>query len=222
MIALVHAVYPAMAPLEAAFQYLWPEAPRFNLVDDGLTGALEREGSITEPIHARIRRLAEHGWHAGARCVLFSCSAFGPAIERAAQAVPVPVLKPNEPMFLRALDSGGAVGMIGTYAPAIASMEEEFRVLAAGRGSAATIETVCVPEAMVAARAGDLTRHDGLVAQAAPRLAHCDALMLAHFSTSTAKHAVEQVLGRSVLTAPDAAVQRLMQLLHAAEDEPLR
>jgi hypothetical protein len=215
MIALVHAVYPAMAPLEAAFQRLWPKAPRFNLVDDGLTAALEREGGLTEPIHARIRRLAEHGWHAGACCVLFSCSAFGPAIERAAQAVPVPVLKPNEPMFLRALECGRAVGMIGTYAPAIASMEAEFRALAAARGSAATIETVCVPEAMAAARAGDITRHDSLVAQAAPRLAHCDVLMLAHFSTSTAKHAVEQLLGRGVLTAPDTAVQRVMQLLRA-------
>jgi hypothetical protein len=215
MIALVHAIYPAMAPLEASFQRLWPEAPRFNLVDDGLTVALEREGNLTESIHARIGRLAEHGWRAGAQCVLFSCSAFGAAIERAAQAAPVPVLKPNEAMFLQALQAGGRIGMLATFAPAVDSMEQEFRALSAARGGAAAIETICVPEAMAAARGGDVARHDALVAHAAPRLAHCDAVMLAHFSTSTAKPAVEQVLGRAVLTAPDAAVQRVMHLLQA-------
>jgi hypothetical protein len=105
--------------------------------------------------------------------------------------------------------------MLATFAPAVGSMEQEFRALAAARGAPATLETLCVPEAFAAAQAGDIPRHDELVAQAAPRLAHCDAIMLAHFSTSTAQARVEQVLGRAVLTAPDAAVLRVQRLLGA-------
>jgi hypothetical protein len=215
MIALVHAVHPAIAPVEASFRRLWPQAGRFNLVDDGLPAALEHEGGITPAIDARILRLAQHALQCGATAVLFTCSAFGSAIEAAARALPVPVLKPNEPMFSDALAGGGHIGMLATFAPAVGSMEQEFRALAAARGAPATLETLCVPEAFAAAQAGDIPRHDELVAQAAPRLAHCDAIMLAHFSTSTAQARVEQVLGRAVLTAPDAAVLRVQRLLGA-------
>lgn len=217
MIALIHAVHPAIAPVEASFRRLWPEAERFNLVDDGLPAALELEGGITPAIDARILRLAAHAQQCGARAVLFTCSAFGSAIEAAGRALMLPVLKPNEPMFTEALGAagGGRIGMLATFEPAVGSMAQEFRALAAERGVAATLETVCVPEAIAAAKGGDITRHDELVAQAAPRLAHCDAIMLAHFSTSTAKPRVEQVLGRAVFSAPDAAVLRVRRLLGA-------
>ena len=211
-IALIHAVYVAMAPVESAFKRRWPEAQRVNLVDDALPGDLERDGRLTDDMHARIRRLADHALAAGADGVLFTCSAFGDAIAAAASALPIPVLKPNEAMFEDALRAGTRIGMLATFAPAVASMEEEFRALAKARGIAATLETICVPEAIAAARAGDISMHDRLVTEAAPRLAHCEAVMLAHFSTSTALDGVRAVLGCPVLSAPEAAVDALRRL----------
>jgi aspartate/glutamate racemase len=211
-IALIHAVYVAMAPVEVAFKRRWPEAQRVNLVDDALPADLERDGQLTERMHARIRRLADHALAAGADGVLFTCSAFGDAIAAAAAALPVPVLKPNEAMFEAALRAGTRIGMLATFAPAVASMEEEFHALARAQGISASLETICVPEAIAAARAGDIPRHDRLVAEAAPKLAHCDAVMLAHFSTSTALDAVQAVLRCPVLSAPEAAVDALRRL----------
>jgi len=51
------------------------------------------------------------------------------------------------------------------------------------------------------------------VAARAPELAGCDAVMLAHFSTSRAAAAVRQVVGVPVLTAPHAAVERMRGLV---------
>jgi aspartate/glutamate racemase len=215
-IALIHAVYVAMAPVEAAFKQRWPEAQCVNLVDDALPGDLVRDGRLTEEMFARIRRLAEHAIAGGAEGVLFTCSAFGDAIDAAAAALPVPVLKPNEAMFGDALRVGARIGMLATFAPAVASMEEEFRAQAQALGIAATLETVCVPSAMAAARAGDMATHDRLIAEAAPRLSHCDAVMLAHFSTSTAREAVQGVLTCPVLSAPEAAVDALRRLSQRA------
>jgi hypothetical protein len=66
---------------------------------------------------------------------------------------------------------------------------------------------------MAALKGGDGATHDRLLAEAAPRLSECDAVLLAHFSTSRAEAAVSAALSHPVLTAPGAAVTRLKSLL---------
>jgi len=164
----------------------------------------------------RIGALADYAATSGAAGILFTCSAFGEAIAVAARRAPVPVLKPNEAMFEAAVAAGRRIGMLATFAPAAASMEQEFREMAAERNAAASLETVCVPEAMQALQAGDADRHNRLLAEAAPSLHACDAVLLAHFSTSRAADAVRRVIARPVLTAPDAAVTKLKSALDGA------
>lgn len=214
-IALIHAVTVAIAPVQDAFRRLWPDARCTNLLDDALTPDRERDGELTQAMRGRIGALADYAASTGADGVLFTCSAFGEAIEQAAARLPLPVLKPNEAMFEAALDAGDRIGMLATFAPAVAGMEEEFRDLARRRGRSATIETVCVPEAMAALRAGDGEAHDRLLAEAAPRLRGCDAVMLAQFSTARAAGAVGAALGGPVHTSPDCAVAKLRGLIEA-------
>ena len=212
-VVLIHAVPVAMAPVEAAFQRLWPQVQRSNVLDDGLPAALERAGKLTPELYERIARLVDDAVATGAQGVLFTCSAFGEAIAAAAAQAPVPVLKPDEAMFAQALQAGRRIGMLASFAPAVPNMERDFRAAAQARGIAVEIESVCVPEAMEAARAGDTARHNQLLAEAAPGLAHCDAVMLAQFSTSVALSEVQAVLPCPVLSSPDAAVALLQRQL---------
>ena len=62
---------------------------------------------------------------------------------------------------------------------------------------------------MAALKAGNGAEHDRLLAEAAPRFAGCDAILLAHFSTSRAAPRVTAVLDRPVLTSPSSAVAKL-------------
>lgn len=216
-IALIHAVTAAMPPVEEAFRRQWPEALRCNILDDSLSVDRENEGKLSAAMTERIRTLTAYAARSGAAGILFTCSAFGPAIEAAAADVPVPVLKPNEAMFEAALAGGRRrIGMLATFAPSVASMEEEFYRMAEAAGIAATIETHCVPGAMAALKAGNGAEHDRLVAASAPRFSRCDAVLLAHFSTSRAAAAVAAVLDRPVLTAPDSAVAKLQAALRPA------
>jgi hypothetical protein len=127
--------------------------------------------------------------------------------------LPVPVLKPNEAMFRRSLAAGSRIGMIATFAPAIAPMEREFRALAAQARRPATIESICVPAAMAAARAGNEEAHNRLVAEAAQRLRHCDVLMLAQFSVAPALPWVREAFEGPVLSAPAEAVAALKAMV---------
>lgn len=212
-IALIHAVTVAIEPIRAAFEDLWPEARTFNLLDDALSPDRAADDELSPALSARIAGLGRYAHGAGASAILYTCSAFGPAIEAAAREIPVPVLKPNEAMFDEALARGGNIGMLATFEPSVASMEQEFATLAAQRGMQARLSTRCVPAAMRALKAGDASTHDALLAAEAAQLADCDAVMLAHFSTSRAYAAVSRVLRCPVLTAPRSAVIALRKSL---------
>ena len=208
-IALVHAVKVAIAPVEDAFRRHWPEAELINLLDDSLSRDRNRERDLTPALKRRIAALAEYGIGAGAQAVLYTCSAFGEAIEAVKRAQKVPVLRPNEAMFDEALGHGRRQGMLATFEPSVGALEAELRSLK----NDVFIKTVCVPEAMTALQAGDGATHDGLLARAAPQLGECDAIMLAQFSTARAHDAVAATVRCPVITSPTSAVLRLRQLL---------
>lgn len=214
-IALIHAVTVAMDPIHAAFASLWPEADLLNLLEDGLAPDRARDGALTAAMTARIGALADYAVSAEADAILYTCSAFGPAIEAAAARLPLPVLKPNEAMFDEALAAGERIGMVATFGPSVASMEAEFAEAARAAGSSATIETVLDADALVALKAGDAATHNARVAEAAARLADCDAILLAHFSTSRALEATAAAVPVPVITAPEAAVRALKARLSA-------
>jgi Asp/Glu/hydantoin racemase len=209
-IALIHAVTVAMAPVHEAFCQSWPEAECVDILDTSLSRDRERDGRLTKAMVGRFLLLSKYAEDNGADGILFTCSAFGEAIEEAAAQTKVPVLKPNEAMFEAALAAGRRLGMLATFEPSVAGMEEEFRAIA---GQKAALESFCVPGAMKALQAGDAAEHDQLVAIAAPRFADCDAVLLAHFSTSRAAAAVRAAVRCPVLTAPGAAVTKLKGLI---------
>jgi len=85
-IALIHATPVAIDPIREAFASAWPQAHITNLLDDSLSSDLAAEGRLSEQMIARFVTLARYCAGTGANAILFTCSAFGVAIE-AARAV---------------------------------------------------------------------------------------------------------------------------------------
>jgi aspartate/glutamate racemase len=215
-ITLVHATPIAMEPIRLAFAASWPEADVVNLLEDSLSPDRARQGDITDALTARIAALTRYASQIGSDAVLFTCSAFGTAIEQAATTVDIPVLKPNEAMFEAAIRRGGRTAMLYTFPPARAGMELEFREEAARMDPGAVLESILVQGAIEAVRAGDGESHNRLVAEAAAGLEGFDSIVLAHFSTARALPAVRAVTDIPVLSSPDAAIDKLKRLLGAA------
>lgn len=212
-IALIHATPVAVDPIAQSFRDLWPEAEPLGVLDDGLAIDRAAAGALTDELSDRIGALATYGASTGAKAILFTCSAFGTAIEAAARSLPIPVLKPNEAMFEEALGFGDDIGMVATFGPAVAGMEEEFVEEAKCFRPTARIRTHLATGAIEALRGGDAETHNRRVAEGATELGECDAILLAHFSTSRALAACKAATTRPVLSSPDAAVRKLRRLL---------
>lgn len=181
-----------------------------NLLDDSLSVDLKKTQILTEEIIGRIVTLGDYAHGIGADGILYTCSAFGKAIDIVKRNLDIPVLKPNEAMFEEALQKGGRIGMLTTFGPSVASMEAEFIEYAAGCNSTTPLTTILVAEAMAMLGDGDATGHNKALQLAAGRhFADFDLIMLAQFSTAQAFTSVSKVVNGTVLTSPQTAVLKL-------------
>lgn len=216
-IALIHALEESVGPAREAFAQLWPEAYVFDLLDTSLAVDRAHAGALDEAMHGRFRTLADYaaatdGAGGPTAGILFTCSAFGPAIEAVKRTAAVPVLKPNEAAFDAALELGDRIGLVVSFEPSRDSLEEELLDMAADRKRSVTVMTALASGALDALKAGDLARHDALVAEAAADLGDVDVILLGQFSLARAKPEAARLSGRPVVSTPESAVQALRRL----------
>ena len=220
-IALIHATPLAIQPVNASFQKLWPEAKLQNILDDSLSRDLAALGHLTADMVERFIDLAQYAKRVGCQGILFTCSAFGEAIEAAAAATGIPTLKPNEAMFEEALQVALKakpnpadplnIGLVATFAASIDSMREEFMAMTANMNRVVNLHGVHVPLAMEALAKGQSQEHDQRIAVGIENMPTCDVMMLAQFSMAAAQTLAQTKTTAPVLTSPDCAVIALQQ-----------
>ncbi len=216
-IALIHALEESVVPARAAFAAHWPEAKAFDLLDTSLATDLAARGRLDAAMTERFLTLARYAaateaTNGPARAILFTCSAFGPAIDAVKRALPIPVLRPNESAFAEALALGGRIGLMVTFAPSLPSLTQEIRDMA---GAPVEVTGVMVEGALAALKAGDGATHDRLAAEAAAKLSGIDTLILGQFSLARARPAIEAATGLRVVTTPEAAIRGLKRAIGA-------
>lgn len=215
-IALIHATPLAIQPVNRSFQKLWPEAKLQNILDDSLSQDLARVGHLTADMVERFIDLAQYAKRVGCQGILFTCSAFGEAIEAAAAATGIPTLKPNEAMFEEALQVAIKakphstetlnIGLVATFAASLDSMRDEFLAMSAHMKRVVNLHGMHVPLAMDALAKGQSLEHDQRIAAGIENMPACDVIMLAQFSMAAAQTLAQTKTISPVLTSPDCAV----------------
>jgi Asp/Glu/hydantoin racemase len=219
-IALVHALRESVEPIRAAFAEGWPEASTFNLLDDSLSAAVAATGRLDAQIVGRFLELGRYAARErlgpqATRAILFTCSAFGPAIEAVQRDLDIPVHKPNRAAFEEALARGRRIGLLVTFVASLGSLTTELEQLAAARGMRIDVRGALVEGALDALQAGDPASHDRLVGAAAAGMDDVDVIVLGQFSMARARRAMSPSLQARVLTTPDSAVAALRRTLGA-------
>ncbi|OIN12196.1 aspartate/glutamate racemase family protein [Oceanisphaera psychrotolerans] len=214
-IFLIHATPVAVDPINQAFARLWPEAELANLLEDSLSRDLAAEGRLSESLSERFLALARYAQDAGAAGILFTCSAFGEAIEQCQQRLTIPVLKPNHAMIEEAVARTRRIAILASFEPAIDSMTDEFHSHAAAVGKPLELSAFVCPEALQALHAGDTQRHDDLLAEMAAHIEGVDIICFAQFSMVSALPAVRAATSLPVLATTDSAVMGMYQAVTA-------
>ena len=212
-IYLIHAADVAMPPIVASFRANWPQARIVNLLEDGLMNDLAADGRLTAAMTERFVQIGHYCVKAAADAILFTCSAFGPAIEECRRHVAIPVLKPNEAMYEQLVARSGTVSLLATFQPSLPSMLAEIEALARVKGANVTVRPQLVEGALAALQDNRPDDHNRLIAQTAAKQQGCDAIALAQFSMAPARALAASRTKTPILTTPDSAVAKLKALL---------
>lgn len=188
-----------------------------NLLDDSLsTDHAQNQGVLSNEMVQRFIDLAQYAKRCGSDAILFTCSAFGPAIEVAASQVGIPTLKPNQAMFEQALSLApqhrNQLALMATFEPSLAPMCTEFAELSRGHADAPILTPHFVPKAMALLATGEAKEHHRLIADQVALLNNQPLVLLAQFSMAAAQTDVSARTQSTVLTSPDCAVSALKSM----------
>jgi hypothetical protein len=212
-IALVHALRDSMPPLDAAFAQQWPAAVTTHLFDSSLYVDRSRNTAGAAEIQRRITELLRYAKSTGAEAMLFTGSFFGAAVEAGREGLGVPVLTSFDALVEAAFSMGRRFAVVSTAKDSAPLLTADLKRYAEANGLTFEAEERVAAGAMDALFAGDLDRHDAMIAEAAASAGPCDAVLLAQFSMTRAADLAREWSGKRVLTAPDAAVTKLKQML---------
>lgn len=202
-----------MPPIVESFRTDWPQARLANLLDDSLFADFGRDGQLSDAMVERFRTLGRYCVTAGADAIIFTCSAFGPAIDAVKQEQSIPVLKPNEALYDDMAAHGGRIALLATFAPTLPAMLAEIDAHAGIRARKPQIETHLVEGALDALRADRPDEHNRLIAAATAKFATHDAVAFAQVSMAPARQLAQARLRVPVMTTPDSAIRKLRALM---------
>ncbi len=200
---------------------MWPEAVVSQVLDSSLYADLGAAGGLTDALAGRCRELARYCVRAGADAVVFTGSAFSPAVDAVKAEHAIPILKPNEALYDEISRIDGPIALLTTFGPTLTLMQRELQDLAQDTGRALDVRSQMVENAFDAALAMRQDTHDALVADAARRFADCSAIAFVQVSMTRAAARVRSVVTIPVLTSPECTVRRLKRVLDGGEAHPI-
>jgi len=192
-----------------------PGVEVFNIADDSLIKDVIRRGELTPRTAQRVAGHVASAEQAGADYILVTCSSIGRAVEAAAKKVKVPVLRVDQPMADRAVQTGAKIGVIATLPTTMEPTADLIRRRAAKAKRKVTLTSRLCEGAFDALMSGDGKKHDALVAAALKELAkQVDVIVLAQASMARVVEALPPEDKRvPILASPGIAVDYLATVL---------
>lgn len=214
-VTLVHAVLPALAPMQAALEAEMPEVRIRHLLDEGLSSEAVRHGGVTDACIARMFNVLAMAVDAQTDAILLTCTAYSTLVPQArARFAGTPIFAVDSMMVEAAVRDAHRIGVLATFPAGLEQQREMLAAEAARQGKSIDIIASLHPAAMAALRAGDAEEHDRLVLDALPDLAErAEVVLLAQVSMARVLSRVPERYRARVLSSPRLAAQALQTTL---------
>jgi Asp/Glu/hydantoin racemase len=195
-------------------EYL-PQVKVFNIVDDSLIKNVISCGELTPATARRVVNYVGSAEAAGADFILVTCSSIGAAVEASAALTKVPVLRVDQPMADKAVQTGKRIGVIATLPTTLQPTSDLVKRRALAAGKDIVLTSVLCEGAFDALMSGDAATHDKMVAAALKELSmKVDVIVLAQASMARVVDTLNEADKKvPILASPPIAIQHLATLM---------
>jgi Asp/Glu/hydantoin racemase len=192
-----------------------PNVDVFNIADDSLIKDVIRRGELTPQTARRAVQHIASAEAAGADYILVTCSSIGRAVETAASLSAVPVLRVDQPMADRAVQTGGKIGVVATLPTTLEPTADLIQRRAQKAGRQVELASRLCVGAFDALMSGDAAKHDAMVAGALRELSQqVEVIVLAQASMARVVEGLADAEKRvPILSSPSLAVDYLATVL---------
>ena len=199
---------------ELCSKYL-PNVKVFNIVDDSLIKNTIACGELTKSTSKRVVNYAASAEEAGADFILYTCSSIGPAVEAAAALTGVPVLRVDQPMADKAVQTGKRIGVIATLSTTLEPTSDLVRRRAIAANKEIELISVLCEGAFDALMSGDAATHDKKVGDALKQLSkEVDVIVLAQASMGRVVDTLDEAdKQKPILASPTISIQYIAELM---------
>jgi Asp/Glu/hydantoin racemase len=215
VLTFIHTSPAAIGPLMQFYSKAEPDWEITNLLDDGILRFF-KAGQL-DLVEERLREmLAAARTTYEAEAALITCSSVPSGmVQTLANASPMPVLKIDDPMAQRALETGSRIGVAVTFAPTQEPTRRLLMDAAAQANRKIDLDVEMIEGAYDALLTNDFDTHDRLLIEACERLAsrNADAIVLAQVSMARAEHRIRQRVNVPVYSSLSTSLEALRRLL---------
>jgi Asp/Glu/hydantoin racemase len=211
-IGFVHTVGFLVEDFRSKMRSELPAVECFHILNESLLQDLLR-GEPKAKVYRRVTGQIALAADTGADLIVMTCSSTSPAVDIARQLIAQPILKIDDPMAAKAVETGGRIGLVCTATSTVEPSSALLREHAAAQGREISITPIILPEAYKALMNGDRARHDAIIGDAAAAAAATvDVLVLAQASLAHLRDDLGATLPIPVLASPPLLMQSLHEL----------
>jgi Asp/Glu/hydantoin racemase len=191
-----------------------PSVQRFDIVDNRIIPVILSAGGLTPRIHRIVTNYVRTAEDEGADAVLVTCSSISPCVDTARPLVSIPVLKIDDPMTDKAVESAVRIGVVATNAATLEPTTKLLATKAEARGREVQISTELCSGAFEALSKKDTMTHDRLVLEGIRRTAESvDLIVLAQASMARIVPQLGDELRIPILTSLRSGVEQAKSAL---------
>lgn len=199
----VHTALAMVEPITALFKEHLPDVKLNHIVDDSLIQEVIEFNKVTPAVAKRLVSCYHIAVDAGADIIFNTCSSIGEIAILARKMVSVPIIKIDDVMAAKAVESATRIGVLATLPTTLAPTANLLRIMAEERNKKIEIIEGLAKGAFQAVMGGDRETHDNLILKASEKISgNIDLIVLAQGSMARMEAKLKDITGKTILSSP--------------------
>ncbi|MEK3889948.1 aspartate/glutamate racemase family protein [Bacillus sp. FSL K6-3431] len=217
-LAIIHTTPVTVESLNTLANELLPEFNIVNFVDDSILPQLAENGGKIEEVEERLIQYAKYAEQVGADIILNACSSVGEVVEKAREALNIPIIRIDEAMAEEAIKLGRKIGIASTLSttmnPTLKLLEDTARKY----NKQIDFQPELAGEAYKRLVNGDKKGHDDLLLEVLSKLmTEVDVVVLAQASMARVVEKLPKQQQGRFLTSPRLGMERVKRTMEGIQ-----